>query len=284
MNILAKVRTRMLRGDEIGFANQWAVAEGWNPGPADASVFNAADPGSFIAVEANGLAVGVISAIRMSAHFGFLGFFVLDNDHRSSVYGWTLWQAGLGRLGDRVIGADGILERLHNYARYGLMPHYQTTTYQGVAPAQPARWRPGVERAAAASPSELAGYDETTFGVGRGAILREWLRLPSSLALVFKRDGRLCGFGAARCCHEGVRIGPLEADDPEVADALFDALAGLLPGQPLSIDCPGNNPEAARLARKKGLVAGLVVARLYRGEPPVGQPSRVYGQMSFALG
>ncbi|MBC8012053.1 MAG: GNAT family N-acetyltransferase [Burkholderiales bacterium] len=284
MNLLAKVRTRALALDEVPRVTEWAMQEGWNPGRSDAYVFNAADPGSCIAVEANGGPVGVITAVRMTACFGFLGFFVLDGDHRSSVYGWTLWQAALERLGDRVIGGDGVLPRLPNYARYGFVPHYYTTSYRSVASVRPAVWRPGVEHASSTPLAELAAYDAVGYGVSRAAVLREWLALPSSLALVFKREGRLCGLGAARRCHEGVRIGPLQADDPEAAEALFDALAGLMPGELISIDCPENNPGAVRLLRKKGMIAGIVTARLYRGEPPVNTPARVYGQMSFALG
>lgn len=265
-------------------ANEWAVKEGWNPGLADAYVFNTADPGSLITVEANGRPVGVISAVLMNADFGFTGFFVLDGDYRSSVYGWMLQQAALERLGDRVIGADSILCRIPHYARHGLKPYSHTTSYQGVAPLRPAEWRPGVEHAAGTPLTELAAYDAVGYGVCRAAFLGEWLKLPLSRALVFERDARLCGFGMARRCHEGVRIGPLQADDPEAAEALFDALAGLMPGEPISIDCPGNNPAAAGLLRKKGLVAGMVTARLYRGEPPVNTPARVYGLMSFALG
>jgi hypothetical protein len=190
----------------------------------------------------------------------------------------------LGRLGDRVIGGDGILERVANYARYGFLDHYHTTSFQGVAGLRPARWRPGVENAAGTPLAELAAYDATGFGVSRAAFLREWLKLPSSLALVFKREGRLCGMGAARRCHDGMRIGPLQADDTEAAEALFDALAGFMPGEVFAMDCPGNNPRAAELARKKGMAAGLVTARLYRGDPPACKASQVYGQMSFALG
>lgn len=281
---LAKAAARPLGASERHHASAWAVKEGWNPGPADVLVFDAADPGSLLTVEANGVPAGVISAVRMTANFGFIGFFVLGPRYRRSNYGWRLVQASLERMGGRSIGADGVLERVHTYSHYGFSPHYHTISYHGVAPLRPARWRAGVELASGTPPSELASYDEAVFGVPRAAFLREWLSLPDSRALVFKREGRVCGFGAARRCHRGVRIGPLQADDPEAAESLLDALLGFAPGEEFSIDCPEINPAAGKLLRKRDMVAGLATARLYRGAPPDGIPARVYGLMSFALG
>lgn len=284
MRRLAEIPTRALDASELQQATEWAMHEGWNPGPGDSAVFNAADPGSLIAVEVNGHPVGVVSAVRMTPEFGFMGFLILAPAYRRSTYGWHLMRAGLERMGDRDIGGDGIFEHLHGYAHYGLLPHHHTIAYHGTASTRPAQWRDGVELASGTPLADLAAYDARAFGVPRTPFLREWLALPDSLALVFKRKGRLCGMGVARCCHHGVRIGPLQADDPAAAEALFDALAGLVPGEPLSIDGPETNVHAARLFQKKGLTRGLATARLFRGAPLVGIPNRVYGQMSFALG
>lgn len=281
---LAKAATRPIKASELFHANHWAVDEGWNPGPSDALVFGAADPGSLLTVEANGVPAGVISAVRMTPDFGFVGFFVLGPEYRRSLYGWRLVQASLERMSDRSIGADGVLERVHTYAHYGFSPYYHTISYHGMAPLRPAKWRAGVELASRTPLTELASYDAMNFGVSRAAFLREWLVLPDSCALVFKRDGRVCGLGAARRCHRGVRIGPLQADDPEAAESLFDALLGFAPGEEFSVDSPEPNLDARKLLRRKGMIAGLATARLYRGAPPNGIPNRVYGLMSFALG
>jgi GNAT superfamily N-acetyltransferase len=281
---LEKTFTRPLKACEVHLAQEWAVHEGWNPGPADSMVFHAADPGSLITVEADGAPVGVISAVRMTQTFGFIGFFVLAPAYRRSTYGWRLLQAAFERMGDRTIGGDGLLARVPAYMHFGSSTHHQTISHHGIAPARSAKWHPGIEPAAGTPLAELADYDGSNFGVPRTAFLREWLVLPGSHSLVFKQNGRLCGLGSARRCHHGVRIGPLQADHPEIAEALFDALVGMTPGAPISIDSPDTNPETGKLLRKKGMVADGVTTRLYRGEAPPGIPARVYGQMSFALG
>jgi GNAT superfamily N-acetyltransferase len=281
---LRNASIRPLKDDELGHANEWAVSEEWNPGPCDGLVFNAADPGSLLALEVGGAPTGVISAVRMTPTFGFIGFFVLSPFYRRAPYGWMLVQASLERMGDRVIGADSVPERLRNYSHLGFNPRFRTVSFQGVAPLRPAPWHPGVECLWKNCSTELEAYDATTNGVSRGAFLRAWLALPESRALVFKRNGRICGIGAARRCYRGVRLGPFQADDPEAADALYDALVSFNPGEQVSIDCPETNPDATRLAQRKGLSPGATTVRLYRGEPPEGMPHRIYGLMSFALG
>jgi hypothetical protein len=114
--------------------------------------------------------------------------------------------------------------------------------------------------------------------------MRAWFKLPQSRVLVFRREGKLCGTGMARRCHQGVRIGPLQADDPEAAEALFDALSGLAPGDPISVDSSEPNPDAVKLALAKGLAVDSSTARVYRGEPPVARLRRVYGLVSYSLG
>lgn len=279
---LVNALVRPLRNSELELANRWAIDEGWNPGPQDAAVFNAVDPGSLLALEVHGEPVGVISASWLAEEHGFVGFFVMSPGYRRGRYSWTLMHAALERMGDRVIGAEVIPELVRTYARYGLASHYQTFSFHGTAPLHPAPWRKGVERAA--DFAAIADYDEQSVGVVRRPFLRAWLSLPDSLTLVFRRDGRIRGFGAARRCYSGVRIGPLQADDPEAAEALFDALSSLAPGEDLSIDCPDINPFSAKLSTAKGLVSESVTNRLYRGAAPTGRLDRVYGLMSFAFG
>lgn len=281
---LAETTIRPLKDSELPLVLQWAIREDWNPGPYDAAVFNAADPGALIALEFQGTPVGLISSARLNEDHGFVGFFMLSPEYRHTRFGWRLLHANLERMEGLVMGSETIFELVRTYARYGLKPYYNTTSYQGVAPSHPRKWSLGVEFATTTTPDELIAYDATSTGVVREAYLREWFRIPRSLVVVFRRAGRLCGIGMARQCHRGVRIGPLQADDPAAAEALFDALVGLAPGEPVEIDCPEINPDGPKLARAKGLVACSQTSRLYRGKPPDGRLERVYGLVSFSLG
>jgi hypothetical protein len=284
MYSLSNAVIRPLTHREINCAQEWAISEGWNPGPCDPFVFEMADPGSLLTMELHGRLVGAISAVRFSPGFGHLGFFVVAPSYRRSAHAWHLLQAGFERLGNRTIGGDGVPEHVRAYSRAGLQPHHITVSHTGVAPTSARPWQPGIQLLADSCVEKLLAYDMKSTGFSRAAFLKAWITLPASLALGFYREGRLCGFGVARRCHQGVRIGPLQADDPEAAEALFDALAGFALGEKIAIDCPETNPDAARLARKNGMIPGATTVRLYRGQPPADRPERIYSLMSFSLG
>jgi hypothetical protein len=275
---------RALTDEEVFLPTRWAAAEGWNPGHHDFSVFQAADPGSLLTVETEGGPAGVITALRVTPNYGFLGCFVLDPCVRGKRWAAILWHAALERMEGRTIGLEGVLERQHNYARWDFAPAERTTCQCGVAPTRPAPWAGGIEPASRTPLADLAAYDAAGYGAPRAAALVAWLTLPERRALVFKREGRLRGFGVIRRCQTGVRIGPLMADDPEAAEALFDALAGFAPGEPLQLDTPEPNRESVKLARRRGLEPVVTVIRMYRGTPPKRSLDQVYGLTSFAMG
>ena len=75
---------------ELDLGLDWAAAEGWNPGLHDADSFHAADPGGFLVGLVDDTPVGMISAVRYGARFGFIGFYIV----RPAWRGRCSWSAG----------------------------------------------------------------------------------------------------------------------------------------------------------------------------------------------
>src|SRR6266852_2642626 len=67
---------RPMRPDEVALAVDWAAAEGWNPGLADAACFAAVDPGGFLIGEFLGEPAATISVVNYDDTFAFLGFYI----------------------------------------------------------------------------------------------------------------------------------------------------------------------------------------------------------------
>ncbi|MFO0465711.1 MAG: GNAT family N-acetyltransferase, partial [bacterium] len=82
---------RSMAPHEIGPALDWAAAEGWNPGLADAACFHAADPGAFLIATLDEAPSGCISATEYCTGFGFIGFYLMRPDYRGKGYGMALW-------------------------------------------------------------------------------------------------------------------------------------------------------------------------------------------------
>jgi hypothetical protein len=98
-------------------------------------------------------------------------------------------------------------------------------------------------------------------------------------------DGALAGWGVLRRCREGHKIGPLVADTPEIASALYAGLCASVPGgDTVYLDVPLPNAAAVALAEAHGLHSVFETARMYAGPAPACELQRVYGVTSFELG
>jgi len=99
----------------------------------------------------------------------------------------------------------------------------------------------------------------------RSEFLRRWIDQPGAHTRAALRDGSLVGFGVMRPCRSGYKIGPLFADDAAVADDLFCALAGQVPGAPVFLDLPENNRAALKLANLHGMEEVFGCAEMFYG-------------------
>lgn len=273
--------------DEVALMVDWAAAEGWNPGRHDAEAFYAADPLGFMVGVLDGEPIASISVVKFGPDFGFLGFYIVKPAYRGHGYGLRLWNEGLKYLEGRDVGLDGVPAQEPNYARWCFRLADRNTRYEGVAAAAPdgdARIVPLAD----VPVGEVLAYDDALVPAPRHEFLRTWISRPDTVALGIMEDGRLAGYTVLRPCRVGYKFGPLFADSPALADALFRAGSGQLPaGTPLFLDVPGANRAAVDLAQRYGLQPGFQTARMYRAitRPAIDLPlDRWFGVTSFELG
>ncbi|TQV77881.1 GNAT family N-acetyltransferase [Denitrobaculum tricleocarpae] len=278
---------------EFAAAVDWAAAEGWNPGLDDLEVFNATDPQGFLMGWLDGKAVSSISVVRYGPDFGFLGFYIVHPDHRGTGAGLATWNAGMAFLADRVVGLDGVVDQQENYRRSGFEFEGRNVRLTGVPALS------GIEEASSdvrdVSPADetaLLAYDRPFFPDARDIFTRSWVRPGSSASRTSKlalRDGEIIGYGVARACRSGYKIGPLFAEDDQTARNLFIALCKDLPlegsaGGEVSLDVPESNRAAVALAEDFGLRQVFETARMYRGTIPALPWQKTFGLTSFELG
>lgn len=282
---------RLMSEDECRRLVGWAADEGWNPGLHDAELFWAADPDGFVAAEVDGQLVGGGAIVSYERRFGFMGLFIVRPEHRGRGLGARLWHARVAMLRSRLepdatIGLDGVFAMQAWYAKGGFRFSHRSLRFEGtageIAPDPPAGVR--IVPASDVPFEQLAAYDRRCFPVPREPFLRSWLGQPDALALAALTGARVRGFGVARRCAVGVKIGPLFADDPDVAGALFGSLAALAPGEPLFLDVPEVNGWAMGLARRHRMREVFGTARMYLGPPPKLEESRIFGITTFELG
>jgi GNAT superfamily N-acetyltransferase len=277
------LQIRPMRPDDIAIAVDWAAAEGWNPGLADAACFAVVDPQGFLVGEIDGEPVATISCVNYGDGFAFLGFYIVRPDMRGRGYGLRVWNAAITHAHPRVIGLDGVVAQQDNYKKSGFALAYANIRYGGTIvapPSQPA----DVVALTDIPPSMVEADDATVFPAPRRAFLRAWINTPGHVGRALLRDGRLAGWGVIRPCRHGRKIGPLVADDRTTAEVIMQALLASTGDGEIFLDVPGVNRDAAALAESLGLVPTFETARMYTGAIPMLRLARLFGVTSFELG
>jgi hypothetical protein len=274
-------RVRSMRPEEVALAVDWAAAEGWNPGLADAGCFASADPGGFLLGEYKDTPATTLSVVNHDARFAFLGFYIARADLRGRGFGWRTWQAGIERAGARSIGLDGVVAQQDNYRKSGFDFAYNNIRYGGV----PAGLRGGETTVPLREVpfEQIARDDAAVFPADRPVFVRGWIGAPGHTGGALMRNGRLVAWGVIRPCRRGRKVGPLVADNRAAAEAVLAELVGDKGGE-IFLDVPQPNRDAVGLAQSLALTPVFQTARMYRGPVRPIALERVFGVTTFELG
>ncbi|WP_432735965.1 GNAT family N-acetyltransferase [Maridesulfovibrio sp. FT414] len=278
---------RNMTRSELDWAVDMAANEGWNPGLNDADAFYAQDPEGFLVGLLNGSPIGCISAVSYGGDFGFVGFYIVARPHRGKGYGIKLWRAGMDRMLGHVVGLDGVFEQQDNYRKSGFDFQYSNIRFEYRNTLQDVTPRSSSELIKAAPDvlKELMAYESALFPCAREPFLSKWLALPDSVALVSHSEGRINGYGVIRKCRSGSKIGPLFADNEDVADMLFwNLCASVAPDSLIYLDVPEVNAQGLTLAERYGMKKVFGTARMYAGPAPELDLNRIFGVTTFELG
>ena len=210
---MSDLRIRSMRPDEISIAVDWAAAEGWNPGLADAACFSTVDPDGFLVGELDGAPAATICCVNYGATFAFLGLYIVRKDVRGCGHGLKIWNAALAHAGPRVIGLDGVVAQQQNYKKSDFKFAYANVRYGGtVATADTHRGR--VVALAEVPFALVAADDATVFPAPRAAFLRAWIGSTGHVGRALVRNGRLTAWGVMRPCHKGNKDRPARCRRP----------------------------------------------------------------------
>jgi GNAT superfamily N-acetyltransferase len=267
--------------DAASTAIDWAEAEGWNPGVDDRERFLEADPDAFVVAERDGEILATASCVLYDESYAFFGFYIVRPELRGMGIGTELFGRALERAGDRVVGLDGVLAQEGYYARRGFAAAHRNARWRMAA----GGGRPdGLVELAEVPFEELLAFDTSVFGADRERFLRAWVRRPDGHALAVLGDGGLAGYGVLRRCRSGSKVGPLFAEDAEVAERL---LCGMLAAAPLGdvfLDIPAANPRAHALHEGRTMERVFETVRMYRNGRPPEDLERVFGVTTFEFG
>ncbi|NOE34757.1 GNAT family N-acetyltransferase [Ruegeria sp. HKCCD7318] len=282
---------RPLTAAEVQHAVDWAGREGWNPGVHDAECFRPTDPDGFLGGFLDGEMISSVSAVNYNADFAFLGFYIVKPEFRHHGHGLEIAQHALAHCGSRNMGLDGVVEQQENYRKSGFTFAYNNYRFAGTKTRMLAKLGTSSNDCVAdlsSASDELKAYDRDMFPAARDLFLESWLSAYNHVSKVYSDNGRIQGYATLRPCITGYKVGPLFADNTDIARALLAALLTAIPEDhnehEVFVDMPQPNTSAFALADALGLDKVFETARMYSSHQPDIDLDRIFGVTTFELG
>lgn len=226
--------------------------------------------------------IAVISAVRYGNEFAFLGFYIVKPEYRKEGYGWQISRYAENHVKGMLIGIDGVVQQQKNYVKDGYAFYMNQYRYEGE---NIKGYRDKNIINLQSYPFEkVFEYDRKVVGYKRERFLNEWIHQQGISSLGFVEDGKLKGIGVIRKCFVGYKVGMLFADDREIAEKIFYALAEKANGEKIYLDVPEKNYEAFEFAKEKLGKYVFETARMYKNGMLNQDIKKIFGVTTFELG
>jgi len=281
---------RPMSRDELDVVLDWADAEGWNPGLSDADVFWRIDRAGLWAIDVDDVLVGSGATIAHGTDHVVIGLVHVRPEHRrqgiaTRTFPWLV-DGALSRMPPGTTVSLDVPDHLHDLAeRFGFHPVRRIARMAGRAIETRRGAHSGELRALASVPVDaVVDYDAAHVGALRRDLLETWIHPVGGFSLGVYEGQRLRGMAVMRPARRGYRIGPLFADDPDIAEELMGALSRMVLGHTISLDVPTDNPQALALAARHGLAETSSVVHLELGDVRPAPEGSVYAITSIEIG
>lgn len=130
----------------------------------------------------------------------------------------------------------------------------------------------------------IHGYDTACFGFDRRKFIADWVFQSEAGAFKYIDNLKLKGYAVIRKARIGYKIGPLFADNPDIAEELFRCCLKFTSGQNVFLDITLSNIHAVLLTRKYSGTFMFECGRMYNGKAPILPIHKIFGITSFELG
>jgi GNAT superfamily N-acetyltransferase len=219
-------------------------ASGWNQTEADWRLLLALGPGLFRVGEESGRVVASGGAVRYGRALGWVCMILVDPAVRGRGIGTAVFDEVLDRCRDErragrldAVGLDATPAGRGIYVQRGFVDGPPLARMRVV----PADVRPATATRtrllSAVDLDEVLALDRAVFAADRGSVLRwAWEGAPELAHVVRDDGGGLAGYALGRHGDHSDHVGPVVAEDLEVALDLVRAALAATRGRPLIVD------------------------------------------------
>jgi GNAT superfamily N-acetyltransferase len=239
----------------------------WNQLEEDWLGFLGSPVGGGWLAEREGTAVGTVTFLRYGRCFSWLSMMLVDPDARRAGIATCLLDAALGTLaGETCVCLDATPLGEPLYRRFGFSGEYELVRAKVAVPS--GRFSPLAENARPMGTGDLAEVftrDREVFGADRSVLLASFYHRAPDLAWTMHRGGTLLGYCFGRPGYLYRQLGPVVAEDADVArDIVSRCLAGQ-PGEELAVDVPRSARRWIAWLESVGFLVERPFLRMGRG-------------------
>ncbi len=235
--------------------------------------------GVVFGVKRDGRLAATAGVMPYGSRFGWVCMVIVTEGERRRGLAETLLGECLNYLQARgaIAGLDATPAGREVYRKLGFCDVYPITRLERRAPwrQDSAEARPHIHAITADVLHAVADYDRPRFGEARVHLLSSWLRRAPRAARYASVSGGITGFVLAREGREATHIGPIVADDQDIAAALLEASLANISG-PVFIDIPDHQQKLLDWLERRGFQTQRHFTRMLLGRSaPLDRPEQV---------
>ena len=229
--------------------------------------------------ERDGKVIGTVAGLRYGDRFSWLSMVLVAPAERGKGIGTQMLQEGLAMLREDCVRLDATALGRPIYARSGFVDEYGITRMSAAVNASAFADAP--LRARLMRQEDLPSvfcYDQAVFGADRSRLLGKLFQHAPASAWIAGTLRDLQGYCFGRRGFLYQQLGPIVAQDQQVAADLISACLKSQGGKSFIVDSPDFHPVWLSWLRERGFSPARSFMRMRRGDNKFpGHPDRVYG-------
>ena len=257
----------------------------WNQMETDWQMFLENSPEACLVATFQEQIIGTVTTIKYQNSFSWIGMVLVDPDFQRQGIGMQLLNEALQILQkEKTVKLDATPQGRAAYLKLNFLDEYRLSR-MSIGSAK------NINHASTARPirkedlSLLIEFDSKTFGANRSSLLQlMWEKTPQ-YAFLIEENNEVKGYCMGRQGHDFIQIGPIIAENANLAKNLLMAALENCMGQPLILDVPHFEPEWLAWLRGIGFEEQRPFIRMYRGSNRIqGMPANQFAILGPEFG
>lgn len=265
MRPTSEIEIRLLFESDIPSAMGLKEAAGWNQTEADWRRLLRLEPkGCFGAIKDARLVGTTTTTIH--GELAWIGMVLVEPQHRRQGIAAKLMNAALDYLKDKVetIKLDATALGQPVYEKFGFRAESVVERWSGTASARRETQSPALMDGDIVR--DVVNMDRVAFNADRARLIRALIdEACVSPVLMRAADGALSGYALARSGTSKTYVGPVVANDPQVAEILMDRTLTALAGRDVYVDLNKECSVDASILPDRGFVKERDLIRMVKG-------------------